>query len=261
MSRANRSYGVNDLLNRQFKTLDFSGKWRASLGNPERNFTALVQGDSGDGKTDFTVQWAKYLTNFGKVHYSSREQGMSESLKLAFQRHNMQEVAGKLTIGVDETPAMILAKMKRKNSAQFFIIDSLDFMHLTMADWEEMRAAKPNKSLIVISWSSGKYPLTSAGKAIRYASEMKIRCERKVAYIKGRYESDEPFIIWPEWVEKRALEAEAKLAAKRQPRAAPPAPKVYPARKSKPAPAPEPELPFTAPAEDTDDFDDFGLTY
>ncbi|MEO0626655.1 MAG: hypothetical protein AAFY91_06680 [Bacteroidota bacterium] len=213
MSRRKRAIGVNDLLKRKFDLYDFDGKWRASFGSPEKNFRALVYGDSGNGKTEFVVQLAKYLARFGKVYFDSFEQGISQSLKDAFIRNDMHEVAGNLVIGDKDSFEDLYYRMGARNSPKFCIIDSLDYMDLTADQYRQLVERYPHKSFIIISWSAGRKPKTQAAKDILYMVDIKIRVYEYKAFVASRFGGCEPYVIWPEYWERKAQQAEEKAAS------------------------------------------------
>lgn len=215
MARSKRAIGIADLLNKKFVTLDFEGDWLASMGQPERNFKMLIHGRSGNGKTEFVVKLSKYLTNFGKVYYNSFEQGMSKSLQDAFVRNDMQEVNGKLIIGDKDTFDELNNRMGRRNSPKFCIIDSLDYMELTKAQYTQLVETHPTKSFIIISWSKGPNPHSQAGKDILYMADVKVRVHEYKAYIVSRYGGDTPFVIWKAYWEKKKREAAEAAKAKK----------------------------------------------
>jgi tRNA A37 threonylcarbamoyladenosine biosynthesis protein TsaE len=194
--------------NKTFKTYDFEGVWRASFGEPEQNFRTMVYGDSGNGKTDLVVQLAKYLAGFGRVYYNSFEEGESLTLQKAFGRHDLWSMEGKIILGDRENFDLVIRRMKARNSPRFCIIDSLDYMRMTMADYQYFVEELPHKSIIIISWSDGKKPKSQAAKDIEYMVDVKVRVHEYKAYVKCRFGGNEPFIIWPEYWENKAQAAE-----------------------------------------------------
>jgi len=217
MGRVSRAIGVNDLLSKNFVTYKFEGQWLESFGEVERNFRMLIYGDSGNGKTEFVVQFAKYLAGFGKVYLNSFEQGMSKSLQSAFLRNNMQDVQGKLILGDKDTFQSLYKRMGSRNSPKFCIIDSLDYMNLTTDQYKQLVERYSHKSFIIISWSAGRKPKMQAAKDIEYMADIKVRVHEYKAYPRSRFGGNKPFVIWPEyWKEKREkAEQAAKEAAQK----------------------------------------------
>lgn len=208
MSKMKRSIGINDLLNRSFVTYEFGGEWLDSFGEVERNFRMLVYGESGNGKTEFIVQLAKYLSGFGKVYYNSFEQGASKSLQAAFIRNNMQEVSGKLVIGDKDPFDHLVKKMGSRNSPKFCIIDSLDYMELTAEQYKELVEKFPHKSFVIICWSAGRRPKLQAAKDIEYMADIKVRVHEYKAFPRSRFGGNAPFVVWKEYWEKKKRQAQ-----------------------------------------------------
>lgn len=199
-----RTLGVYQLQQVKFKTYPFTGRWASSFQAPEMNFSAVVYGESGNGKTDFCVKWAKYLGNFTKVLYFSREEGISSTIQEAFKRNNMIEVNGRVIIGAynpDEELGVfeqLVEYLARRNSPGAVFIDSADYMKLTTDQYKYLRKRFPRKAFIIICWSKGSEPKSQAGKDIEYMADIKIRVKAYVAHPRCRYGGNEPFIIWSE---------------------------------------------------------------
>lgn len=243
--RLRRALSPRDLLSKKFVTYDFSGAWRGHIGEPEQNFRMIVYGASGNGKTDYLVQFSKYLTRFGRVYYNSFEEGASKTLADAFERHSLQDVEpGSFILGDREPFEDMLRRMTGRNSPRFCFIDSLDFINMKTEQYQELIDKCPTKSFIIVSWASGKYPKSQAGKDIEYMVDVKVRVVEYKAYARSRFGGTEPYVIWPEYWERKSEEAaeKARLAAAER------------------APAPTPTEPAAPPAQryeptETDDYD------
>ncbi len=70
-----RAISNRNFLNKKYKVAEFEGKWKASFGKPVLNGVWIVYGGSGNGKTSFLLELAKYLTQFGKVRQEWLMQG------------------------------------------------------------------------------------------------------------------------------------------------------------------------------------------
>lgn len=199
-----RAVGVKEFLARKFVTFDFDGQWEASFGKPERNFSMLVYGASGNGKTDFCVKLAKYCAGFGRVYYNSFEEGVSKTLQNALKRNNMQEVAGKVVFGDRESYGDMMKRLGKRNSPHFIFIDSRDYMELTHGQYKKMRDQFPRKSFVVISWSKNGKPYGEHAKKIQYMVDIKVNVRQFKAYPRCRFGGNEPFVIWDGWQKKIA---------------------------------------------------------
>lgn len=195
-----RTIGIFQLAQKKFDELPFDGEWAEHIGCPERNFACSIYGDSGNGKTQYCVMLAKYLSRFMKVLYLSHEEGISSSIQKAFSRNNMHEVSGRVVLGDKGTFEELLSYLKRKNSPQCVIIDSENYMRLTTEQYKTLRKTCPHKAVVVISWAKGAEPKTQAGRDIKYMCDIKVRVSNYVARPMSRYGGNKPFLIWPEKV-------------------------------------------------------------
>ena len=80
----NRAVSVSQLMATNHNPMEFEGDWFNLIGKAQKTGTWLIWGNSGNGKTRFALQLAKYLCQFGRVAYDSLEEGASLSMKKAF---------------------------------------------------------------------------------------------------------------------------------------------------------------------------------
>ena len=187
---------TSSFLKKQYCELDFGGVWKDSFGSPERNSRWLIYGKSGEGKTEFSVQLAKYLSGFGKVLYVSREQGPSSSLQQCFARNAMKEVGNKVLLGVDMDFKTLLTVLKKRTKHAAIIIDSIDYMRLTAEEYKVLDQLCKKTVLVFVSWSDNRRPKSSAGKDIEYMCDVKIYVDRYVVLPRSRYGGNAPYVIW-----------------------------------------------------------------
>lgn len=191
-----RSIGITDFLNRKFITYPFEGEWLATFGEPERNMRAIIYGRPGQGKTEFCIKLAKYMAGFTKVYFNSFEQGISKTLQDALKRNNMQEVSGRVIFGNQEVFSEMIDRLSSRNSPGVCIIDSRDFINLTMAQFKTLIDRFPRKSFIVVCWESAGKPRGEYAKQIEFMCDVKIRVSNFTAYPRSRFGGNQKFIIW-----------------------------------------------------------------
>lgn len=205
------AYSVRNVLEKKFKTLEFTGDWEQSLGHPDEAFSAIVWGGSGNGKTDFMIQLAKYLCNYGRVAYNSLEEGLSHTFQMGMKRHYMESVSGKFIL-LDRAPwTDMVNRMMRHKSPDFLIIDSIQYMNVTKEQYKELKEfmKRKNKGLLFLSHSQGREPKGALAQFIRYDVDIKIPVEGFRAFPQGRLNGGgEPFTIWPEGAAKYYAEIE-----------------------------------------------------
>lgn len=194
-----RAVSVHELLNTNYKLLNFEDEWRASFGCPELTGSWIIWGSSGNGKTYFAMQLAKYLTKFGKVAYDSLEEGRSESLKKAAQETGMMEVARKI-IFLDKEPIKeLIIRLSQPKSPNIIFIDSVQHSRITYPDYIDITERFRKKLFIFISHAQGKMPKGRVADDIRYDANVKLRVEGyRIVKPLSRYGGGEKFDIWPE---------------------------------------------------------------
>ena len=202
MSRAISNINV---LAARFEVAEFSGEWLASFGRPELRGTWIIWGDSGSGKTTFTLMLCKYLANFGRVAYNSLEQGLSLSLQKAWERVGMGEAGNSVILLNKEELPELRARLSKRKSPEIIIIDSVQYLDgFNWASFKKLKREYPDKLFIFISQAdrAGKDPDGKLAGKIRYDAEIKIKVEGFKAFVTTRYEDAErgeggaDFIIW-----------------------------------------------------------------
>lgn len=209
-----KTIGVFQLSQMKFVEMCFTGIWEDSFGRPETNFACIMYGPSGNGKTEFCVQFAKYLSNFKRVLYFSREEGISKTIQKAFERNNMMECKGRVILGEKGNFESLYKYLEKKNSPEIVIIDSLDYMKLTAEQFKTLRGRFPRKALIIISWNRGAQPKSQAGKDIEYMCDIKINVKQYQAFVRSRFGGNKPFVIWPDKVKQLKLQEYEKQESK-----------------------------------------------
>ena len=195
-----RAKSVTEVLQTKYNLLPFTGKWEAMIGYPEIAGSWIIWGESGHGKTRFTLQLCKYLANFAKVAYNPLEEGISLSFKKALLESGMQSVKNFLILNQEDIPA-IKNRLSRRKSPDIVVIDSLQYSGLTYTAYKQLRAEFPKKLFIFISHAEGKLPEGRVAKKVRYDAFVKIRVEGYKAFPTSRYGGGEAFTIWDKGAE------------------------------------------------------------
>ncbi len=191
-----RAVSVDQILKKKFKEMSFEGKWEKSFGIPEMSGVWIVWGHSGNGKTNFALQLARYLTTFGKVVYNTLEEGARKSFALAVQRSNMKSVKSKFSI-LDREPFEDLKdRLRAHKSPHVIIIDSLQYLDLKKCEYTSLKEEFPDKLFIFISHAEGKHPKGSLAGFVRYDADVKIWIQGYKAIITSRFGGGEDYIIW-----------------------------------------------------------------
>lgn len=203
-----KSLGVTQFLSKKFKLLGIDGIWHETLGYLPQGFIGIVYGDSGNGKTEFLIQLSKYLTQFGRVAWVSYEQRHGYDLQRAVERNQMQEVAGDFIVmdplarRNDDTTLFenLMREMGRRNSPQFYVIDSYDYIAFSKEEYHELRNRFAHrKGIIFVSHARGRKPKRAVAEYIEYDGGFGIYVKNFIAHVqKNRFSGFEPYIIWEE---------------------------------------------------------------
>lgn len=181
-----RAYSVQNVLDAKFETLPFEGGWKEAVGCPELTGSWIIYGPPKSGKTGFAMMLAKYMTNFGRVFYNSIEEGLSQSIQLAYQRVGMQEVSGKIILEKESIESMI-ERLKKSKSPRIIFFDSIQFADLKFPEYKKMKSMFPGKLFIYISHIDGKQPEGVTARRVWRDANVSIRVEGFRAFPVGRY--------------------------------------------------------------------------
>lgn len=193
---------IDNILNKNYKLFDFEGIWEEAFAKPERVGVWFVWGNSGNGKTRFTMQLAKYLTRFGRVIYNSLEEGSSHTIRKAFEDVGMREVGTKMVL-VSETIERLSERLEKQRSSSIIIIDSFQYAQITYKQYIQFKERHKDKLIIFISHADGKQPAGRSAKSVMYDATLKIWVEGFRAISKGRYIGETgQMTIWDEGAER-----------------------------------------------------------
>lgn len=192
-----RAVSVDEITKKKFIELELPPEFKKLLGKPERSGVWIIWGESFNGKTSFSLQLAKALTQSGKVFYNTLEEGARKSMQNAVISQNMQEVKQRFLIGNRENIEHLKERMRKKKSPDIIFIDSLQYTGLTKKEYKHLKEEFHNKLFIFISHADGKNPEGSLAKFVKYDADVKIRVEGYKAMCLSRLGGDkEPYVIW-----------------------------------------------------------------
>ena len=204
-----RAYSPKQVQSMNIPSFPFEGEWEKAFGHPDRTGTWIIWGNSGNGKSSFVMQLAKYLCRFAKVAYDSLEESTGLSLKNSLVRHKMEEVNRRFVILDRESMEELSERLSKRRSPEIVIIDSFQYSGLTYATYKAMKEKHANKLLIFISHAEGMNPEGRAAKKVAYDADVKIFVQDFRAMCKGRFITapGNYYTIWEEgaakyWAEK-----------------------------------------------------------
>lgn len=192
-----RSYGIRDVLNWEFEEQGFPKEWLEHLGNIPGRFHMYIDGDGGQGKTEYVIRLSKMLSNhMGKVFLNNVEQGKHKQIKDALIRNHFAE---EVTVGKWMYSRMhdfdeYRKKISGRNSGRIQIIDSISYWPLNVKQIQDLLNTFKHKSFIFVGYKAH----FAANKPIAHLCDIKVRVENFMAKPLSRYGGTKFFDIWPE---------------------------------------------------------------
>lgn len=195
-----------------FDRLNLIKIWRDTVGTPDKKFSCLIWGESGNGKTTGILRFIKALCDCGlRATYLSLEEGHSATMQDALRREGIiDNYSGKIILAANATFEEFIEYFTKRGSPDIAVIDSIDVWNLTKAQYLYMRQKLKNKIIIMITWSSGRKPKTENSKAIEYLVDIKLFVNHFMIWPKSRFGGNIPQAIW----EERARLLEEKYFAR-----------------------------------------------
>ncbi len=202
-SSVRRALSIMELENTQFDGIDFDGQWKSAMGSPDRSGTILIYGPPKNGKTYFSLMFAKYLTRFGHVAYDALEMGTGLSLKMAIKKVGFNgDEKRKIVLLNRESITELNNRLEKKKSPAIVFIDSLQYTGLSYKQYIAFKERHRNKLITFISHADGKQPRGEVAKSIQYDADIIIRVEGFKAFPASRFGGGEPITVWDEGAEK-----------------------------------------------------------
>ena len=197
-----KALSMVDLMRKNREVYAFEGALREAFGQPEQNGVWFIWGRSGNGKTSFVLQLCKELTRYGKVAYDSLEEGDSLTMQNALVRVGMGDV-GRQFVLLNESLKELDIRLKRRRSPDIVVVDSFQYAHIDLKQYEEFIDQHKNKLIIFVSQADGMKPLGRTAQSAMYSASLKIWVEGYRAISKGRYFGNRGYYtIWEERADK-----------------------------------------------------------
>lgn len=197
-TKLRRAIGVRELLTKKRPVYAFEGEWQRVMGQPQSNAIIFIWGQSGNGKTRFSLELCKYLCQFNKVLVNSLEESDGESIAKAFRETDMHEVDGQIFLLPAEPLEELRQRLRRKKQPRVVVIDSVQYTGMSYADYIALKEEFKKTMFIFISHAMGNEPKGAAAQSIRYDAMIKIQVIGFVAHITSRFGGNQNFIIYNE---------------------------------------------------------------
>lgn len=197
-----RALSVREAENQKKAVFPFEGKWEEAFGHPERSGVWFIWGNSGNGKSSFTMQLCKELCKYERVAYDSLEEGSCLTMQESLKRHNMIDVNRKFAL-LDENVNDLKTRLRRRKSYNIVVIDSFQYTQMGYRDYINLKEHFPDKLFIFVSHADGKKPRGNAAVSVMFDATLKIWVEGYIATSKGRFiGSTGKYTVWDEGAEK-----------------------------------------------------------
>lgn len=171
-----KALSMVDLMRKNREVYAFEGALHEAFGQPEQNGVWFIWGRSGNGKTSFVLQLCKELTRYGKVAYDSLEEGDSLTMQNALMRVGMGDV-GRRFILLNESLKELDTRLKRRRSPDIVVVDSFQYAHIDLKQYEEFIDLHKNKLIIFVSQADGLKPWGRTAQSAMYSASLKIWVE------------------------------------------------------------------------------------
>ncbi len=182
---------AKEMAEKEYPRLPFEGYYHTLLDSPASDFWMVIYGLPFQGKTTFSIGFAKYLAeNMGNVLYVSAEQYDSEGLRQVI--HNVDATG--LTTSFQFSPS--LEKAPPLNQFDFIFIDSANAANLTVEHMKWYRENYEGKSFITILQS------TKAGdfrgdQRWRHLPGIVVRIEDRQAFVEKNQYITRDMVVLP----------------------------------------------------------------
>jgi hypothetical protein len=133
---------AEEILNQHYEMLPFSGKWKELMGQPAKNFTLMLHGEPGSGKTTFMMMFVKYLSGFGSVLFISSEEFGSPTLQ-----SKIKDYLNPVPENVHFAGSVNNADL---SGYQFIVMDSINDLGLSLDDFKNLKAKNPDTAFIFL---------------------------------------------------------------------------------------------------------------
>lgn len=194
-----KGLGLKQLFQKKYKMLaEMPAEITRAFGELTEQILMFIHGPTGHGKSRLTMQLLKALMKYGDVMYVSPEEGHRRTMqKSAMDNLTLDEHSGRITFwDQNMTFDDLVIKLKKKKSAKYVVIDSIQYWSITFEQYKYLKETFPNKGFIFISHAKGKYPDGKLAARIEYDVDIKVRVEGCVAFVRARGNGLKHYIIW-----------------------------------------------------------------
>jgi hypothetical protein len=133
---------AEQVANMQFKLLPFTGIYKEIIGQPEKNFTMMVNGEPGAGKTVFLMKFIKFFSDLGSVLYVTSEEFGSTTLTEKVNQY------------LNPIPSNVhfVSDIKTVNLSDYDLVvfDSINDLGFKLEDFKSLKKSNPETAFILV---------------------------------------------------------------------------------------------------------------
>lgn len=183
-----RGITAKTLLNKKFKTFQFTGIWEKVLGEQERGGIWVIYGNEKNGKTTLALLLSEYLTNYENLNYVSAEEGTGFTFKQNLKRAKIDFKNTKIKfyeyLEIEELDSML----SRRQCPKIMVIDNatayVDDLKTTVL--RRLRRVYPDTLFIIMAHMEKNEPTTAMAKLAKKLCNVYFRVEGLTAFVGGR---------------------------------------------------------------------------
>ena len=162
--------------NLEIKGIGLTGKYKYLLGDISGDFSMIIHGESGNGKSTFSVDFANELTKYGSVLYCPYEQSGENK---AFQ-DLIREKDGQFSISMN--PPIDIEEFKKMiKDYDFVFVDSVNYARFNSLDFKDIRKRNKDLGLIGIMQNNKKGEPKGDSNFV-YDCDIRVELKQGVAY-------------------------------------------------------------------------------
>lgn len=189
-----RVFTLSEVFDNKSPVFDFDGEFFDAFDRPSTTGIWFIWGKSGNGKTTFALQLAKYLTQFGSVLYNSLEQGASASMRRQLQQNHMLQCKTRFKLCCTQLEEL-RSYLLKKRAPRIVFLDSVQYLEGKSKDLLQLKQDFPKVLFIFVSQAEGQNPMGKKANDLMYAADLKILVSAFTAASKGRFIGPKHFTI------------------------------------------------------------------
>ena len=183
-----RGISVKTLLEKKYKTFDFTGEFEPYFGNPEKGGCWIIYGGEKNGKTLYALKLAKYLSNYDKVRYVSAEEGTGKEFQENAARAGLDDKVTNLIFTDYEPLEELEAVLQNRKGPKVVFVDNITVYNDELKNGALRKLLKKYEHItfIFLAHEEKKEPYTATAKLCKKLAKIIIRVEGLTAFISGR---------------------------------------------------------------------------